>query len=194
MKKIIALVLAILMAVSMIACNQIEFACGTIDGNVYTNDFLGFSFEKPEKWVYWTEEEVTAEFNFQLKYFLDVDDSTREELEKTVASYDMVVEDKYTDTSVIVLCEPLESPIIPEFLYVESFKQQLENDSAYDDVEYGKATFGKKKFSKAEYVTTLNGITVTQAIYIRKVDKYLAMIIVTIPVGYTVADIEAMFK
>lgn len=42
--------------------------------------------------------------------------------------------------------------------------------------------------------TTANGMTFTQIYYLYNVDGYMVSITATIPSGYTVADIEAMFK
>ena len=74
MKKFISLFLAIVMLAMLVGCNNVpsgggdnkgdtpkaELSRGTIDGDVYTNEYLGFKFTKPESWVYSTDEEIAA--------------------------------------------------------------------------------------------------------------------------------------
>ncbi|MBR6725845.1 MAG: hypothetical protein IKL81_02520 [Clostridia bacterium] len=209
MKKITALILAILMAVSLLACNndtsvdkgtdgaqqEAKLTRGTIAGNVYTTDYLGFSFEKPETWVYSTDEEIAATLNFSIETFLD--NSFKEALEKSGTIYDMMVTDTLTSTNIIVGYESLPLSNITEDQYFEAMKQQLQNVTGYTvdfPDEYEKITLGKNEFTKAVCVTTVYDSTITQVYYVRKVDQCMAFVIATIPAGYAVSDIEAMFS
>ncbi|MBQ8275716.1 MAG: hypothetical protein IJZ02_03730 [Clostridia bacterium] len=209
MKKITALILAILMAVSLLACNndtsvdkgtdgaqqEAKLTRGTIAGNVYTTDYLGFSFEKPETWVYATDEEIAAALNLGVETFLD--DNFKEALEKSGSIYDMMVTDTLTGANVIVGYERLAFSNITEDQYFEAVKQQFQNIDGYTvdfPEEFETVTLGKNEFSKAVCVTTVYGSTITQVYYVRKVDQYMAFVITTIPTGYTVSDVEAMFR
>ena len=58
MKKIISLLLAICMVFLFVSCQNPTPSRGTIDENVYKNDFLKFEFTKPDSWVYYTDEEI----------------------------------------------------------------------------------------------------------------------------------------
>ena len=111
-----------------------------------------------------------------------------------------MVVDSLTSTNISVGYENLSktfSSNITEKQYVESLKKQLENVSDMtvvfpDTLE--KAMLGNTEFSKAVCTTTVYNTTMNQIYYLRKVDGYMAYVIVTIPNGYTIAQIEAMFK
>lgn len=72
-RRIISLLLVLAMVFAMAGCgNKTEnkenkeqpkeqektFSLGTIDGNVYTNDFAGFSFKADDDWVFLDDEEI----------------------------------------------------------------------------------------------------------------------------------------
>ena len=227
MKKLTALLLALLMTLSMFACantssdnddvkgtgddvqNQTEketeketeaektaeLSRGHIDGDVYINNYLGFSFEKPASWVYSTDAEIAAAFNLSIDEFFN--EKYREALEKIGSIYDMMVTDVLTGSNVIVGYENLTMSNITEEVYFEALKEQCKNITTmtvdFPD-EYEKITLGESEFKKAVCVTTAYGTSLTQVYYVRKVDKYMALVIVTIPAGYTVEEVEAMFK
>lgn len=227
MKKLTALLLALLMTLSMFACAQnpsdnddvkdtgddaqkqteketeketeaekpAELSRGHIDGDVYTNDYLGFSFEKPASWVYSTDAEIAAAFNLSIDEFFN--EKYREALEKIGSIYDMMVTDVLTGSNVIVGYENLTMSNITEEVYFAALKEQFKNITTmtvdFPD-EYEKITLGESEFKKAVCVTTAYGTSLTQVYYVRKVDKYMAFVIVTIPTGYTVEEVEAMFK
>ena len=66
MTKWLSLTLAIVMAVLLVGCNdeqgdgkgKKELSRGKIEESVYTNEYLGFKFTKPESWVFSTDEEI----------------------------------------------------------------------------------------------------------------------------------------
>ena len=231
MKKLTALLLALLMTLSMFACAQnpsdnddvkdtgddaqkqtekeieketeketeaektAELSRGHIDGDVYINDYLGFSFEKPASWVYSTDAEIAAAINLGVEEILD--EKFKEALEKSGSIYDMMVTDVLTGSNAMVGYENLTMSNITEEVYFEALKEQFKNITTmtvdFPD-EYEKITLGESEFKKAVCVTTAYGTSLTQVYYVRKVDKYMAFIIVTIPAGYTVEEVEAMFK
>ena len=63
MKKFFALTLAFLMLVMLCSCMtpSITITRGTVNGDVYTNDVLGFEFTKPSSWTYSTDEEIAED-------------------------------------------------------------------------------------------------------------------------------------
>ena len=65
MKRIFAFIVVLVMAVSMAGCSDAakealnkDLSRGVVDGNTYTSEYIGFSFVKPDSWVYSTDEEI----------------------------------------------------------------------------------------------------------------------------------------
>ncbi len=200
MKKFLALLLAIIMVIMLAACNKqnAELSRGTIEGDVYKNESMGFEFIKPASWVYSTDEEIAAAMNLAVDNFFD--DNFKEALENNPSIYDMMVVDMTTRTNINVGYENLKKTFatnITEEQYIEALKQQVSNVSGMtfsfsDELETVK--LGDSEFTKCVCDTTANGVNMTQVYYLRKIDGYMTFVIVTITSGYTVADIEAMFQ
>ena len=57
-----------------------------------------------------------------------------------------------------------------------------------------KVKLGEIEFTKCVCETTANGVNMKQVYYLHKVDGYMVSVIVTITSGYTIAEIENMFK
>lgn len=212
MKKFISLFLAIVMLAMLVGCNNVpsgsgdnkgdtpkaELSRGTIDGDVYTNEYLGFNFTKPESWVYSTDEEIAAALNVAVDTTLG--ENFKDALENNPSTYDMMVVDTLTRTNINVAYENLTktfSSNITEKQYVEALKQQLSSVSGmtvtFPD-EYETAKLGDGEYTKVVCSANAYGASMTQVYYLRKIDKYMAMVIATVPTGYTVDEIEAMFE
>lgn len=202
MKKFGALLLAIIMVFMLVACNgqKVELSRGTIEGDVYKNESLGFEFTKPASWVYATDEEIADSLNIAVDNILG--DNFKEALENNPAIYDMMVVDMITGTNINIVYENLKKSFatnITEEQYVDALKRQVSGVSGMtvsfpDELE--KVKLGEGDFTKCVCNTTLSGFnaTMTQVYYLCKVDGYMVSVIVTITSGYTVTDIEAMFK
>lgn len=221
-KRIVALLLALLMLLSvvLVSCDEsyddddddddetydksdkddekAELSRGAIDGDVYRNEYLGFEFEKPKSWVYATDEEIASAINMGAEVLLG--DNFKEALENSDSIYDMWVRDIVTGSNINVGYENLSktfSSNITEEQYIEALKKQLESVSAVQVVfpdELETVRFGDTEFTRAVCSTTMSGMTVTQAYYLKKVDKYMAFVVATIQGEYTVSAIESMFK
>ena len=81
--------------------------------------------------------------------------------------------------------------------YIASIKEQLKSVSQMQ-VEFpetsDQVTLGNCEFTRLICDVTVYDAEMTQVYYMHKVDGYMAFVIVTIPNGYTVAQIEAMFQ
>ena len=175
-----------------------DISKGSREGNVYKNEFLGFEFTKPDSWVFSTDEEIAAAMNLAVDQILG--DNFKEALKKNPAIYDMMVVDSITRTNINVVYENLQlsfSSNITEAQYIDAVKAQLANISGMEvtfSETLEKVNLGKTEFTKCVCETKTNGVSMTQVFYLRNIDGYMACVIVTIASGYTVADIEAMFK
>ena len=211
-KKLLALLLALILALTCVACantleedddgegatKKVELSRGKIDGNVYENEYLGFKFTKPESWVYSTDEEIAEVLNIGAEMILG--DNFSEALKNSTSIYDMMVVDPATGTNISIGYENLsktQSIGITEEEYIEALESQLEHVSAVQIVfpdELDTVRLGNVEFTRAICTTTTSGVSMSQTYYLRKTEGYMAFVIVTIPSGYTVTRIESMFK
>lgn len=170
---------------------------GTISGDVYENDYLGFKFTKPESWVYSTDEEIAAIMNVSAD-MLGADYETI--LENNVAVWDMMARDTLTNTNISVCYENLELTFasnITEEQYIEALKLQLAGVADMtvnfsDDIDT--VTLGGTEFTRGICETTMSGVDMTQVYYLHKEGTYMTCVVVTLVSGYEIADVEAMFE
>lgn len=199
MKKIVALLLAITMAFLFVGCQTTEISRGTIDGDTYKNENLSFEFTKPESWVYSTDEEIAEAINIGVENFGN--ESFKKALENNTSVYDMMVVDSLTRTNINVGYENLSKTFsrnITEEQYIEALEEQLNSVTSMQVTfpdEYDTVKLGQTEFTRVICPVTASGVSMTQVYYLHKIDGYMGFVIVTINFdGYTVADIEAMFK
>lgn len=214
MKKFLALTLAIVMALLLVSCASVpsnnyeqqpddsqkapELSRGTVAGDVYTSEYLGLSFTKPESWVYSTDEEIAAAMNLGVDMFLS--ENFKNALENNPSIYDMMVVDTITRSSINVGFENLSKTFASNITveqYVEALKTQLGSISAMQVTfpeTLATVKLGATEFTKVDCTVTVQGVSMKQVYYLNKADNFMRFIIVTIPAGYTVAQIEAMFQ
>lgn len=171
---------------------------GTIDGNIYTNQYINFSFTKPDSWVYYSDEEIANLLSFSLELFTTND--FEKTLEDNMLLYDMMVYDPATLSNLSVSYENLAKTIgftITEEQYIEAMKTQLANYSTMDVTfsdEIETVKIGNQDYKRIICTTVANNVTMTQVYYMAVVDKYMSLITVTLTDGCELADVEAMFQ
>lgn len=175
-----------------------EITRGTIDGDVYTNEYLGFQFTKPSTWYYSTDEEMAALMNMSVDMFLD--ERYKVLLENNPAIYDMRASDAVTGSGIFVIYENLEKSFatnITEEQYIDAVKRQLAAADGFTvdmDDEVTVVKLGETEFKRVCSTMTAYGTKITQVYYIRKTGEYMASVLISIMGDYTLNDIEAMFK
>ena len=205
MKKLFSIMLAVLMLAAVFTgCassnppdDEPTLSRGKIDGAVYTSEFLGFSFTRPETWVYSSDEEMAAAMNLGAELAnMDIEKA----LEQSGSLYDMMVVDTVTRSNINITIDNLTKTFASSITvdqYIASVKQSMSNISAMK-VEFNDETstvkLGKYDYTRVVCNVSANGVNMTQVYYVRKVDKYMCNVIVTLVSGYSIADIEAMFK
>lgn len=199
MKKFLSLLLAIAMLTALCACGMgAELSRGTVVGDVYQSEYLGLKFEKPSSWVYSTDEEIASAINVAVDTLLD--ENFAKAMENNPTVYDMMVVDMKTRTNISVGYENLKKTMATNVTieqYIDALKDQFANVTGMKISFRGEpetAKLGNVEFTRCICDTTAKGVKMTQVYYLRKMDSYMAMVIATIPSGYTVADIEAMFS
>lgn len=213
MKKLTSLLLAIIILIMCVGCSQplgedddgedaaptekVELSRGKISGNVYKNDYLGFEFTKPSSWTYSTDEEIAESINLGAETLLG--DNFKEALENNPSIYDMMVVDGATGTNVGVGYENLaktSGKSMTEKQYAEAVKDQLSKLSSisYTFEDYENVKLGDTEFLRLTVNAVMSGVSMKQLYYLHKIDGYMAFVIITVPRGYTVSALEAMFK
>ncbi|MBR2926065.1 MAG: hypothetical protein IKC31_00620 [Clostridia bacterium] len=211
MKKILALALAVVTMLLLASCDfplfntqsddgkqPSEISRGTIKGDVYTSEYLGLSFTKPEEWVYSTDEEIAAALNLGADMILG--ENFKNALENNGTIYDMMVVDIVTRSNINVGFENLSKTFASNITveqYIQAVKTQMESVAGMTVTfpeSFETVKLGKTEFTKVECTATVQGVAMKQVYYLKKVDNIMCFITVTIPRGYTVEQIEAMFK
>jgi len=171
---------------------------GTIDGNVYTNEYLDFSINKPDNWVFYSDEEIATLLSFSLDVFTTGD--FEKTLDENMLLYDMMVYDPVTLSNLSVAYENLAKTvgfIITEEQYIEALKTQMATHTIMDVTfsdEIETVKLGNQEYKRVLCTTVAEGVTMTQAYYLAVVDKYMSLVTITLANGCELADVEAMFQ
>ena len=218
MKRWAICLLAIVMLMNLTACSEIMAGVesgvqdaiqdagqelnktvtrGTVSGDTYTSTYAGITFSKPSNWRYLTETELSEAMNAGAE-ILD-QESFEQALASMVSVYDMMVQDDTTGNNIIVSYENLtlsnSTSITPE-AYIAAVEQQLKAQTAFSITPLDKTTvtLSGNSYYRAGYTVSYSGVEMNQYYYVRKLDKYMHGIIVTVVDGTPIATVEAMFN
>ncbi len=205
MKKLLAIILALTALFLLVGCNtdtasdeKTEPTRGKIEGDVYTNEYLGFTFTKSDSWIYSTDEEIAALMNLGAEA---LGEKFAEALKNNPTIYDMMAIDTLTGSSVNIGYENLSKTFATNITvdqYVEVLKNQLSGMAASGIVvsfpdEHETVTFGDTEFTRVVCSTSMYGVTITQVYYLNKEDGFMRFIIVT-AMDNNFEQIEEMFE
>lgn len=217
MKKWIVCLLAAVMLLSLTACSDFiagfesgmqdaaqnageelnkTVTRGVISDDKYTSAYSGLSFTKAARWRFMSDKELSDAMNAGSE-ILD-QDSFEQALATVATVYDMMAMDETTGNNIIISYENLElsnSTSITLEAYMDAVEKQLTAQSGFS------VTIGEKKtvslcgnsYYRTECTMVYNGITMSQFYYLRKLDKYMNGIIITVVDGTDISTIEAMF-
>lgn len=218
MKKWIVCLLAVVMLMNLTACSEIisgvesgvqdaiqnagqelnkSVTRGIVSGDTYTSAYSGITFTKPSGWRYLTEAELSETMNSGAE-ILD-QESFEQALSSMASVYDMMVMDDTTGNNIIVSYENLtlsNSASITVEAYIAAVEQQLKAQSGFGltPVDKTTVTLSGISYYRAGYTISYNGVEMSQYYYVRKLDKYMNGIIVTVVDGTPITTIEAMFQ
>lgn len=174
-----------------------EISRGVISGNTYYNDFAGFNFTKLSDWRFYTDEELAESFNAsQAELDLNL---LEEALLNNVLVYDMAAVDE-SGNSVMVYYEntkvtSLTTVTLDE--YVDELNDIMEEDDpdiTYTHVSTEDVMLGTTTYKKLLYSASMDGFSMDQAYYVRLVDQYAVVVIITGGFTKTLPEMEAMFS
>lgn len=168
---------------------------GIVSENVYTSEFLSVTFEKPEEWIYATDEEMAQLVDLG-QDIIELN-SLEKMLSETATVYDMSASDD-KGNSVMICYENTMLTALRE-ITEDEFEQQLKVNLAkvegydYEYVSSEDVTLGEGEFKKIVFTVTVENITLSQAYYIKVIGKYAASVIITSTDG-EIETMEAMFS
>ena len=166
---------------------------GTIADDVYTNEFADFTFTKPSTWIYLTDEEISEQINAG-QDVLDLNSIEKALAEKS-SLYDMAALDSFGN-NVIICYENTMVSGLKKFTaeeYIEVLDASLVKVSGFTYTlnEKEDIKLGDTEFKKVVYTVISEGSEITQAYYVRAIDKYVVAVIVT-ATTMDISEIEAM--
>ncbi len=156
-----------------------EFSMGSWNGNTYSNSFLGLKFDMPKGWVRYSDEQIDQLINAGF----EIMDGSTEQLKKVAeltSVYYLIAQDPNSGNSVQIMTEkPLQ--VVSMDYYVSSLTTMLESQTALNYTIKGVKDFklAGEDFKAVETVSTVNGLSAVQTIYIRKLGDYFISVIAT---------------
>ena len=202
MKKLWMLFLTICMLGMLAGCGSKDAAKklsrGTIEGDVYTSEFAGITFTKPESWVYSTDEEIAQVMNVGAE-LLDRSEFEQKAAELTTI-YDMMVKDVLWGNNVSVAFENLQlsqASNITVDQYIETVKTLMVQQASVMNYEFGdtaEVKLGEQTYSRLPATGSYSGISFDQYMYLRKEGVYMIVITISVFDGTAVSEFEAMFQ
>ena len=201
MKKILSVILCAFLLLSLFGCAGLATLVperGVIEDNVYKSESLGITFTKPDRWSYYSDEQIAELHDIAVDELAT--EKFAEALENSDAIYDMMAIDSNNGTNISVgyenLLRTLSVSITAED-YIETLKEQMSEvtgiETEFSD-EITTQKLGEVEFAKIVCTSSINGEKLTQVFYARKVGAFMGYIVLTIPKGYTVEYIEGLFS
>ena len=171
------------------AAEGTDYERGVVENGVYHSDYADLTFETPDGWTELTEEQLLNMMNLGLE-LTGNEDMMNEELMKQSAIYDYSARD-VNGGNIAIMYENLKVSMgsladsMDEETYLTSVQKQLQGVSGvtYDDltgpeeVELCGNTYYKISH-KATY-DIMGGYTVSQNYYVRKIDDFMLLILLT---------------
>ena len=194
MKRWLALLLAAMMAFALVACGDTpanngdnkkddtkteEFARGSWEGNVYTNDSLGLTITVPENWTVASDEELAEITGVVIENTANEDLSA--EFLKAQNMYEMMAQDNEAGTNIIVMAENLAVSVggtsYDEKAYSDVVINNLPEENGYTFAEGETLTIGGRDYYHVQ-ASAYNGALGQDYLFTR-VGKYMVCIIMS---------------
>lgn len=195
MKKIIAIVLALLCLTSLVACGSKEtFARGTTEENSYTNESLGLVFHLPDGWVFYTDDQL-ADLMGIVKD--QIKDSNLLDNIDTKQIYEFMAVDNSTHSNISVSVEKV-GAFVSEDQYIRQVKklipEQLPGYQVVFESDTAEVKLGDGTYTRLTASLKYQSISMTQYYYIRKVGNAMIDVVATTVSGEDSSYFEAMFS
>ena len=192
MKKLVVLALLLVMVFSLTGCGEeVVITRGVIDGTVYTSETIGISFEAPEDWKYYSDEEIAQVQSLSGEAF-DIENIDSEEL-----LYDMMCVNASTGESINIVYENLNllyGSILDEESYLELAKTNMEKalGEIATSMEISTIEIDGNAFPCIKMVGDYGVVTMEQVVAVEKVGTHMALITISAFSEEGVSDIIDM--
>ena len=191
MKKFFSLFMIITLSLSLSACSsepkieeveEVEeeqiYVRGEWVDQVYTNDYLGFSFTLPEGWVSASDEELYSMLDTATEEALseDMKEQYDKAVENATSFYDFAVFNLLTGESIMLTIEDLSKTVgailLTEDLYLDALETNLSNVEGFEFEIVGREDSGLK-FGQFRVLNMNIQDVMTQKYYVLKDGKYM---------------------
>ncbi len=190
MKKLTAILLIVVMSATVFcACdhdgNDSDTSVverGVVSDNTYTNGSLDVTFTKPANWIFYTDDEIAQLMNISAELYKD---KNLLQSAKITSVIDFMAIDPATNDNVNMTVEnlaPSGNADMTVETYVEIVKNNLKTQmsgATYTFNPMTTVTLGKVEYVKVAATCTMQGTTMTQNFYIKKVGSYMISITAT---------------
>lgn len=223
MKKIVCLLLASLMLLSLCSCfggkdedevrgeivsgdkqntdgeKALKFSLGSVASNTYNNDFLGLSCTLPSEWTFYSEAEILKINNIAGEFY---DEDVKKQLENATVIYDMyavIAEKGYNINVNLEKLNVLQAAALNIKTTLESqidiIKSSYEN-MGYTDVKiaYQKITVDGKELDALKFSAKIQGIDFYGLCFTFLKENYLANVTVSTLQTDSTSEILGYFK
>lgn len=153
---------------------ETEMTLGEWNENTYTNEFLGLTYQKPEDWTRYSDEEIKSLMEIGLE---NVDGSELSKKLAELTSVTYVMASKASGTNIIIMSE---KPVLSTNLdnFSKTLKSQLESQTA---MEYTvKDAVVEQINGKELYVLEASVSGMTQKYYLYEQGEHIVSIILTL--------------
>ena len=191
MKKFFSLFMIITLSLSLSACSsepkveeveEVEeeqiYVRGEWVDQVYTNDYLGFSFTLPEGWVSASDEELYSMLDTATEEAMseDMKEQYDKAVENATSFYDFAIFSSTTGESIILTIEDLSKTVgailLTEDLYLDALETNLSNVEGFEFEIVGREDSGLK-FDQFRVLNMNIQDVMTQKYYVLKDGKYM---------------------
>ncbi len=197
MKKLLALLLALMMVFSFAACGEKEtadnktdagdkssFTFGTVENNVYENEFIGIGCELPSAWTFYSEEDIMELNNITMSY---MDEDFQEAIENATLLYDMYAQSSNGLNNINVVLQKIPQIQLDTLDLEDTFELGFNQaKTALENMGYTNVSFKgeKRKVCGKEMpigviTSQIGGMPLTQLQFAIKCDGYLASVTIS---------------
>lgn len=200
-KSFLGVTVAMVLFLSACSSTAPTLERGNCENGVYTNNFAGIRFTKPDDWFAWTDEEIAELMGVTQELLQNDGANINPKLLELQMIYDAFVQNPSTGTNVQVIFENLSLVMgganITEQDYLDITWSQLEalTTIVYErEGDVSAYNICGKEYQGVKVKSTMNEMEMEQYYCVRKQGKYMVNIILTVLGGDHAEDIFSNFS